>query len=95
MSERYEVTRLDDLDRIPVGDTGLEWRPIRRRFGLDDERLPEDLDWLITQHIGMAPREDFGLIQICEFIFQVGYRIARKPLLTSDPSRGGSDSCSE
>jgi quercetin dioxygenase-like cupin family protein len=34
MSERYEVTRVDDLDRIPVGDTGLEWRPIRRRFGL-------------------------------------------------------------
>jgi len=30
----YEVTRLDDLDRIPVGETGLEWRPIRRRFGL-------------------------------------------------------------
>jgi len=29
-----EVTRLDDLDRIPVGSSGLEWRPIRRRFGL-------------------------------------------------------------
>jgi tetratricopeptide (TPR) repeat protein len=35
MSGRYEVTRLDDLDRIPVGDKGLEWRPIRRRFGLE------------------------------------------------------------
>ena len=35
MSERYEVTRLDDLDRIPVGENGLEWRPIRRRFGLE------------------------------------------------------------
>ncbi len=34
MSERYEVARLDDLDRIPVGERGLEWRPIRRRFGL-------------------------------------------------------------
>jgi tetratricopeptide (TPR) repeat protein len=34
MSGRYEVTRLDDLDRIPVGDSGLEWRPIRRRFDL-------------------------------------------------------------
>jgi tetratricopeptide (TPR) repeat protein len=30
----YEVTHVDDLDRIPVGETGLEWRPIRRRFGL-------------------------------------------------------------
>ncbi len=34
MTSSYEVTRLDDLDRIPVGDSGLEWRPIRRRFGL-------------------------------------------------------------
>jgi tetratricopeptide (TPR) repeat protein len=35
VSDRYEVTRLDDLDRIAVGDKGLEWRPIRRRFGLE------------------------------------------------------------
>jgi tetratricopeptide (TPR) repeat protein len=35
VSERYDVTRLDDLDRIPVGERGLEWRPIRRRFGLE------------------------------------------------------------
>jgi hypothetical protein len=34
VSERYEVARLDDLDRISVGERGLEWRPIRRRFGL-------------------------------------------------------------
>ena len=34
MSEHYEVARFDDLDRIPVGDKGLEWRPIRRRFDL-------------------------------------------------------------
>jgi len=35
MSSNYEVTRLDELDRIPVGDSGLVWRPIRRRFGLE------------------------------------------------------------
>jgi len=35
VSERYEVTRFDELDRIPVGEAGLEWRPIRRRFGLE------------------------------------------------------------
>jgi hypothetical protein len=29
----YEVAHLDELDRIPV-DQGLEWRPIRRRFGI-------------------------------------------------------------
>jgi len=35
VSDRYVVARLDDLDRIPVGERGLEWRPIRRRFGLE------------------------------------------------------------
>ena len=34
MSERYEVARLDELDRVSVGERGLEWRPVRRRFGL-------------------------------------------------------------
>jgi hypothetical protein len=34
VSSRYEVARIDDLDRIPVGESGLEWRPIRRRFAL-------------------------------------------------------------
>jgi tetratricopeptide (TPR) repeat protein len=32
---RYEVTRIDELDRIPVGDHGLLWRPIRRRLGIE------------------------------------------------------------
>jgi mannose-6-phosphate isomerase-like protein (cupin superfamily) len=35
VNNRYEVARLDDLDRIAVGERGLEWRPIRRRFGLE------------------------------------------------------------
>jgi tetratricopeptide (TPR) repeat protein len=34
MSERYDIVRLDELDRIDVGDRGLEWRPIRRRLGI-------------------------------------------------------------
>ena len=29
----YQVAHLDELERIPV-DQGLEWRPIRRRFGI-------------------------------------------------------------
>ena len=29
----YEVTRIDELARIPVGE-GLEWRPLRRRLGI-------------------------------------------------------------
>ena len=34
MTQRYEVANLDDLTRIPVGEKGLEWRPIRRPFGI-------------------------------------------------------------
>ena len=32
---RFEVTRIDELDRIPVGPHGLVWRPIRRRLGIE------------------------------------------------------------
>jgi tetratricopeptide (TPR) repeat protein len=30
-----QVTSLDELDRIAVGDHGLLWRPIRRRLGIE------------------------------------------------------------
>jgi quercetin dioxygenase-like cupin family protein len=30
----YEVAHLDDLDRFPVDDEGLLWRPVRRRLGI-------------------------------------------------------------
>jgi tetratricopeptide (TPR) repeat protein len=34
VSDRYEILQLDELDRIDVGDRGLQWRPIRRRLGI-------------------------------------------------------------
>ena len=35
MNEKaYEVVHIDDLDRFPVDDEGLLWRPIRRRLGI-------------------------------------------------------------
>ena len=30
----YEIAHLDELERYPVDDEGLLWRPIRRRFGI-------------------------------------------------------------
>jgi mannose-6-phosphate isomerase-like protein (cupin superfamily) len=30
----YEVAHLDDLDRYPLDDEGLLWRPVRRRLGI-------------------------------------------------------------
>ena len=32
---RFEVTTVDDLDRVPVGGHGLLWRPVRRRLGIE------------------------------------------------------------
>lgn len=34
MSKPYEVVHLDELDRFPVDDEGLLWRPVRRRLGI-------------------------------------------------------------
>jgi len=30
-----DVTHLDELDRIPVGEDGLVWRPVRRKLGIE------------------------------------------------------------
>jgi hypothetical protein len=30
----YNVVRLDELESIPVGERGLQWRPIRERLGI-------------------------------------------------------------
>jgi quercetin dioxygenase-like cupin family protein len=30
----YEVAHLDELDRFPVDEEGLVWRPVRRRLGI-------------------------------------------------------------
>jgi quercetin dioxygenase-like cupin family protein len=35
MSEKaYEVAHIDELERFPVDDEGLMWRPVRRRLGI-------------------------------------------------------------
>ena len=31
----YEVVHLDELERLPVDEEGLLWRPLRRRIGLE------------------------------------------------------------
>ncbi|MDX6410801.1 MAG: hypothetical protein QOE91_317 [Gaiellaceae bacterium] len=55
MTERgYEVATLDELDRIPVMH-GLEWRPIRRRFGIrafgvNAYTAAKPGDWIVEEH---------------------------------------------
>ena len=31
----YQVAHIDELERLPVDDEGLTWRPVRRRFGIE------------------------------------------------------------
>jgi hypothetical protein len=50
----YEVARLDELKRIPVMH-GLEWRPIRRRFGIgafgiNAYTAAKPGDWVVEEH---------------------------------------------
>jgi tetratricopeptide (TPR) repeat protein len=50
----YEIAHLDDLERIPVAH-GLEWRPIRRRFGIrafgtNAYTAEKPGDWVVEEH---------------------------------------------
>jgi hypothetical protein len=50
----YRTAHLDELDRVPVME-GLEWRPIRRRlgiqsFGVNAYTAEKVGDWIIEEH---------------------------------------------
>ena len=50
----YHIARIDELDRIPVAH-GLEWRPIRRRFGIrafgtNAYTAAKVGDWVVEEH---------------------------------------------
>ena len=35
MTGRFAVAHIDELERLPVDDEGLVWRPVRRHFGIE------------------------------------------------------------
>ncbi len=35
MSRGYAVAHIDELERLPIDEEGLTWRPVRRRFGIE------------------------------------------------------------
>ena len=50
----YQVAHLDNLDRVPV-DHGLEWRPVKRRFGIQAFGVNAYTsakvgDWVVEEH---------------------------------------------
>lgn len=62
----YEVAHVDELARIPV-DQGLEWRPIRRRFGVEafginaytSERVG---GWVVEEHKEGSGHQELYLV---------------------------------
>jgi len=58
----YQVAHLDELDRIPVAH-GLEWRPIKRRFGIQafgvNAYTAEKVgDWVVEEHTESSLRHE-------------------------------------
>lgn len=54
MIDGYAVARIDELDSIPVAQ-GLQWRPIRRRFGIrawgtNAYTAAKVGDWVVEEH---------------------------------------------
>jgi mannose-6-phosphate isomerase-like protein (cupin superfamily) len=64
--KRYSVARLDELDRIPVAH-GLEWRPVRRRFGIGSFGInaytaEKPGDWVVEEHKEGSGHEELYVV---------------------------------
>lgn len=62
----FEVARLDELARVPV-EQGLEWRPIRRRFGIrafgtNAYTAANVGDWVVEKHSESSGHEELYLV---------------------------------
>ena len=65
-SKAYEVVHFDDLARVPVMH-GLEWRPVRRRFGIESFGTNAYTaaavgDWVVEEHTEGSGHEELYLV---------------------------------
>ena len=65
-AKAYEVAHLDDLARIPV-EEGLEWRPIRRRFGIESfgtnaYTSAHEGGWVVEEHKESSGHEELYIV---------------------------------
>jgi hypothetical protein len=73
----YAVAHLDELDRVPVME-GLEWRPIRRRlgiqaFGVNAYTAEKVGDWIVEEHTeGQLRHEELYLVVKGRATFTIG-----------------------
>jgi quercetin dioxygenase-like cupin family protein len=67
MSDKYEVTHLDELERFPVDEEGLVWRPVRRRlgitaFGTNAYTAEKAGDRVVEEHSEQAGHEELYFV---------------------------------
>jgi quercetin dioxygenase-like cupin family protein len=78
VSERaYEVAHLDELDRFPVDEEGLVWRPVRRRlgvraFGTNAYTAEKAGDRVVEEHFERDGHEELYLVAKGRATFTLG-----------------------
>jgi tetratricopeptide (TPR) repeat protein len=73
----YEVVHLDELDRFPVDDEGLVWRPVRRRlgiraFGTNAYTAAQAGDRVVEEHSERDGHEELYLVANGRATFTLG-----------------------
>jgi mannose-6-phosphate isomerase-like protein (cupin superfamily) len=76
VSDGFEVTRVDDLAKVPVAH-GLEWRPIGRRFGIrafgiNAYTAEKPGDWVVEEHTESSGQEEVYIVLSGRAAFTVG-----------------------
>jgi mannose-6-phosphate isomerase-like protein (cupin superfamily) len=73
----YEVAHLDELDRFPVDEEGLVWRPVRRRlgiraFGTNAYTAEKAGDRVVEEHFERDGHEELYLVANGRATFTLG-----------------------
>lgn len=80
----FEVAHLDELDRYPVGDRGLTWRPIRKRFdvrafGINAYSAEEAGHEVVEDHTETSGHQELYVVVRGRATFRVGEKEVDAP----------------
>jgi quercetin dioxygenase-like cupin family protein len=73
----YEVVHLDELERFPVDEEGLTWRPVRRRlgieaFGCNAYTAEKAGDRVVEEHLEQGGHEELYFVAAGHATFTLG-----------------------
>jgi quercetin dioxygenase-like cupin family protein len=73
----YEVVHLDELERFPVDEEGLTWRPVRRRlgieaFGCNAYTAEKAGDRVVEEHLEKGGHEELYFVAAGHATFTLG-----------------------